>query len=139
MLTKTNELTPAGQPSGLSVIAGSARPSWFARQGIPACSMWCKTEIEILAWAYVVGMAKDGDTWHKLTAERCHELLDEEERRYVRPYLSGENMRYADWWEMLGEQLKDAAGAFEVGGLAWNRWRFDQQNVSGQPRAEDGR
>ena len=107
----------------------SVPPSWFARQGIPSCSMWCKTEIEILAWAYVVGMAKDGDTWHKLTAERCHELLDEKERRHVRPYLSSENMRYADWWEMIGEQLKDTAGAFEVGGLAWSRWRFDQQHT----------
>jgi len=91
--------------------------------------MWCKAEIEILAWAYVVGMAKDGDTWHKLTSQKCYELLDADERRHVHPYLSEAREYYADWWEMIGEQLKDTAGAFEVGGLAWSRWRFDQQHT----------
>jgi hypothetical protein len=108
---------------------GSALPSWFARQGIPSCSMWGKMEIEVLAWAYVVGMARDGDNWHKLTAKKCYELLDDAERRHVRPYLPDDRECYADWWEMIGEQLKDAAGAFEVGGFAWNRWRFDKQHL----------
>lgn len=87
---------------------------------------WGKIEMEILAWVYVTGMARDGDTWHKMTDQRCYDLLTPEEKRYASPYLPDQHGCYADWWEMIGEQLKDAEGAFDVGGLAWARWRYER-------------
>jgi len=86
-------------------------------------------EIEVLAWAYVTGMARDGDTWRKMTDQQCYDLLTPEEQRYVSPYLPDPNGCYADWWKMIGEQLKDAAGAFDVGGLAWARWHYEKANT----------
>lgn len=103
-------------------------PAYFSRMGLPSCSMWGKYEIECLAWAYVTGMAIDGDTWHKIDAKTCWDLLDEEARDYMSPYLDEEGTYYKDWWEMIGNQLTDAEGAFEVDGLAWNRRRFEEAN-----------
>lgn len=104
-------------------------PSYFARAGVPACSIWGKTEIEELAWAYVTAMARDGDTWHPITDTRAAELLTPDEHRGLMVRLPlGDYPRYRAWWDMIAAQLKDAAGAFEVGGLAWNRRRHEQAN-----------
>jgi hypothetical protein len=101
-----------------------APPSWFSKQGVPTCSMWWKLELELLAWAYVTALANSGDTWRPLTSIECYQLLDEEERRFVSPYLDKDG---ADekWWGRVSTQLKDSDGAFAVEGLTWGRWRFD--------------
>jgi len=118
-------------------ICSAPSPSWFSNQGTPSCSKWFKTEIEILAWAYVTGMARDGDAWHEMDDQRCYDLLTKDEQRYVRPYLPDEGGCYADWWAMIGKQLKDADGAFEVGGLAWTRHRWALQNAAIRHAAPD--
>ena len=100
-------------------------PSHFSAAGVPYCSMWGKTEIEILAWAYVTGLARDGNTWHTITPERCHQLLDEAEQRFVHPFLPLCGSRYESWWKLIETQLKDSEGAYKVGGLSWSRWNID--------------
>jgi hypothetical protein len=106
-------------------------PSWFAEKGVPCCSKWGKTEIEYLAWAYAAAQARDGDTWHEITPEKAYELLTEDERRIVGGFTREGTLHHAylDWWAMIGRQLKDADGAFEVGGLSWTRWKFDRENA----------
>jgi hypothetical protein len=97
---------------------------------MPYCSMWGKTEVEVLAWVYVAAMARDGDTWHEMTAEQCAAVLTDEEKRYASPYLGGvARGNYADWWATIRRQLANAEGAFEVGGLAWTRHRHERQNT----------
>ena len=118
----------AGQLPAFPQAAGSPPPSYFSQAGISCCSKWVKLEIEILAWAYVTGMARDGDVWHKMDSQQCYDLLTPDEQQGVRPYLPDPHSRYIDWWEMIGDQLKDAAGAFDVGGLAWGRWRYEKAN-----------
>lgn len=91
--------------------------------------------MEILAWVYVTGMSRDGDTWHKMTSQQCWELLTPEEQKssWVHPYLPDPHNFYAKWWKIIGEQLKDANGAFDVGGLAWARWRYEKtRNINQQ-------
>jgi hypothetical protein len=91
--------------------------------------MWQKVEIEELAWAYVTAMARDGDTWHPVSDTRAAELLTPEEHQGLIMRLPlTDNPRYRAWWKMIAAQLKDADGAFNVGGLAWNRWRHDMNN-----------
>jgi hypothetical protein len=106
-------------------------PSWFAEKGVPCCSKWGKTEIEYLAWAYAAAQARDGDTWHEITPEKAYELLAENERRVVGGFTREGTLHHAylDWWAMIGRQLRDADGAFEVGGLSWTRWKFNRENA----------
>ena len=96
-------------------------PSTFSAAGVPYCSCWSRVQTEILAWAYVTGMARDGDTWHVMAQEKCFELLDCDEREFVKPYLPNLFGRYIEAWEEMGEKFKDSNGAFDVGGMAWNR------------------
>ena len=124
-----------------AAICSAALPSWFAAQGRSNCSMWCKTEIEILALAYVVAQSRLGDTWRRVTPAECWAVLDEDEKRYCSPYLSNLvreefSERYARRWQMIADQLTSAEGAFEVGGMAWCRHRFIQQNKHAK-RARD--
>lgn len=131
--------TTAEAPGKGVVCDALVSPSYFARAGIPACSMWGKTEIEELALAYVTAMARDGDTWHPITDTRAAELLTHDEHRSLIVRLPlGDYPRYRAWWDMIAAQLKDAAGAFEVGGLAWNRWRYDRANETDQQRRAPG-
>ncbi len=95
------------------------------QQGCSTCSVWGKIEIELLAWAYVIGMARDGDTWHEVTPLRCMELLTQEERNWCGHYLKDVIEGYrADMWKTVVLQLKDADGAFGVGGTSWGKGRF---------------
>jgi hypothetical protein len=74
-------------------------------------------------------MARDGDTWHPVTTEKCQELLDADELRIVGCFgREGLYPTYQDWWDMIARQLQDADGAFEVAGLAWTRWKFNREN-----------
>lgn len=100
-------------------------PSWFSAQGMPKCSKWFKLEIEILAWAYVTGLARNGDTWEPVSAEQCWLSLTKEERQLADPWLhwlafGGPSYwdSAAEWWEVVTEQLKDAHGAVGVAS-AW--------------------
>ena len=96
-------------------------PSAFSAAGIPYCSCWGRIQTETLAWAYVTALSRDGDTWHKITPERCFELLDCDERESLKQYLPNLFGRYIEAWEEMGEKFKDSNGAFDVGGMAWNR------------------
>lgn len=100
----------------------SVKPSYFSLAGIPYCSKWGKIEIEEMAWLYVTALARDGDTWHEITDVRAAEVLTPEDQRGIFTRLPiGDCPLYQKRWKMIAAQLKDADGAFEVGGLAWNR------------------
>lgn len=127
----------------VAAICSAALPSWFAAQGRSNCSMWRKTEIEILALAYVVAQARLGDTWRSVTPAECWAVLDDDEKRYCSPWMGSlvrgdASDRYNGWWEMIGRQLSNAESAFEVGGMAWSRHRFIQQNTQGQAVRPEG-
>ncbi len=114
----------------------SAKPSWFAAQGAPACSMWCKTEIEYCAWAYVKTLEILGDEWGPiLSVAQIRETL--ESVGMERNGLMGCLLRMEEdhrFWEAV-RGLTSAEKAFEVGGLAWTRRRFDMQNAREHPVA----
>lgn len=105
-------------------------PSYFSALGVSCCSNFGKMELELFAWAYVTTQARDGDTWHTVTIEQCRELLTEEELHetvgYMLPCKGETDWGLAPWWEMLGERLTSADGAFDIGGLTWARWRYEK-------------
>lgn len=110
-------------------LACSAPPSWFAAQGAPACSMWGKTEIEYCAWAYVKTLELLGDKWGPtLTVKKIRKTLKKTGMRT--DGLLGCLLRMEEdhrFWECV-RGLDSPDAAFEVGGLAWTRRRFDMQN-----------
>lgn len=114
----------------------TAQPSYFAAQGESCCSIWGKAEIEVLAWAYVQALANLGDEWGRmLTPQECFDALTEAQRHFAAPYIaSAARGGWAEWWTRIAAQLTSAEGAFEVGGLAWNRRRFEKANTRDEAR-----
>jgi hypothetical protein len=104
------------------------RPSAFVNMGQPMCFRWGKSEIEWLALAYVQVLAKDGDTWKKLSRERVYELLSDKEKRFVHDMLTSDFDVYQHWFESVSNQITDAAGAFGVGGF-WNEYQYKRCNA----------
>lgn len=103
-------------------------PSAFAAMGQPSCSRWGKSEIEWLALAYVQALAKDGDTWKKLSREQVYNLLSDDERRYVHGMLTMDFPAYQYWFDAVRDQITDARGAFGVRGF-WNEYRYKRCNA----------
>lgn len=91
-------------------------PSYFVKQGQPCCSRWGKTEIELIALAYVQALANDGDTWKKLTREQAYALLTDEQKRRYGDLLGA---FYESWFQMVSRQITGSDGALGVGGF----WR----------------
>lgn len=61
------------------IIMQNYKPSDFAKLGQPYCSIWGKTEIEILAWSYIAALANGGDIWgKKFTPQEAYNLLTQE-------------------------------------------------------------
>jgi len=104
-------------------VCSTAKPSWFAAQGRPSCSKYGKVEIENLALAYVIGLSRLGDIWRRISPSECWDVLNSEEKERFRDLsrLVGSRSfgRIENWWEMLQDQLKDAEGAFDMGGIGW--------------------
>ena len=101
-------------------------PSYFSNQGIPVCSVWGNCETECLAWAYVTGMARSGDTWRPVTPQECLDSLTQEERDAVGSYLrTVVRGFYGDRWEDVTSQLQSEEGAFSIG-LSWSKRRYNQ-------------
>jgi hypothetical protein len=94
----------------------SRPPSYFAKQGQPCCSRWGKTEIELIALAYVQALANDGYTWKKLTREQTYTLLTDEQKRRLHGLLDA---FYEGWFQSVSNLITDSDGAFSVGGF----WR----------------
>lgn len=97
----------------------SQPPSYFAKQGQPCCSRWGKTEIELIALAYVQALANDGDIWKKLTREQTHALLSDDQKRRLHGLLDASFEPYERWFQLVSKQITDSDGAFGVGGF----WR----------------
>jgi hypothetical protein len=107
------------------------KPSYFASRGVPTCSKWGKSEIEWLAFAYVTGLARLGDTWQRITPERCISTLSRQEANLFRIDAAYElGGLYADYWAMIADQLTSAEGAFDVGGLMWGRGTYKRIQAS---------
>lgn len=102
-------------------------PSHFVAMGQPNCSRWGKSEIEWLALAYVQALAKDGDTWKKLSRKQVYDLLTDEERQYVHNMLTMDFPAYQHWFDAVSDQITDAAGAFGVRGF-WNEYHYKRCN-----------
>lgn len=101
--------------------------------------MWGKTEIECLAWAYVTGLARaGGDSWEaEITPKEAWEVIADSEKGWMHEIrnLAGDRPyeRYVEWWDMIANQLKSAEGAFEVGGLAWTKFSWQNAQVELPP------
>ena len=114
-----------------------AKPSWFAAQGIPACSKWGKYEIECCAWMYVQALVLLGDEWGPvLTVAQVRETLEsagfKPDGLFASLLERTEDSRY--WQEV--RCLTSAEEAFDVGGLSWNRRRFQAATNATQPNDE---
>ena len=98
-------------------------PSWFHLRGIPRCSS-VGPEMEDLAWCYVTAQARNGDTWQEITPEEVMILLDPSEYSFSRHWLAeaarGVGMGSL-WFSEISLRLRDADGAFDIGGLRWSR------------------
>jgi hypothetical protein len=90
-------------------------PSHFVVLGQPLMSRWGKTEIEMMALAYVTALMVDGDRWRLLLREEVLKLLPEGHvKRFTRELF--EDDYYARWFGMVAGQLTNAEGAIGVGG-----------------------
>lgn len=95
--------------------ATAIRPSFFAKAGHPSCSRWGKTELEVIALAYVQALANNGDKWDRLTREQTYGLLTDEQKCSAGSLLTHDY--YQRWFDMVADQITDADGAFGVGGF----------------------
>ena len=102
----------------LTSDAIAIRPSFFAKAGHPSCSRWGKTEIEVIALAYVQALANNGDKWDRLTRQQVLDLLTKDQAMRAGSLLTHDY--YQRWFDMVADQITDADGAFGVGGF-WPR------------------
>lgn len=109
------------------------KPSDFSNAGRPSCSIWGKTEIEILAWCYVTTMARNGDEWKPVTAQQCLDSLTEQEMSIMRSDLQRIAEGRGDgWWNAVVERVTDADGADSVGGF-WRRYHVEKHKAEVTP------
>jgi hypothetical protein len=103
------------------------KPSHFVAMGRPSCSCWGKTEVEIIALAYVQAMANDGDVWKQIPRERVLPLLTDDQKRSGMVYGLLDGDYYQGWFDSVARRITDAEGAFSVRGF-WNDYRFEKAN-----------